>query len=400
MKPLIKIISILIVTILVIFSVYVSLSAEEQQPDNNSDAEDEGEDDDNENQDNNNDTEYGDFTHTVLIEEGTATWCKACPIAGEILYELLNSGNYNFYYIAMVDDVNNKAKNRLKDDYNIQAYPALFFDGGYRVVVGGVKSEIEQALIDAESRDSPQIRISLDSKFDNKTKKIKTQILIENNETENYSGSLKVYLTEIISQVNNFDNRPYHYAFVDYIERSNINVNAKGNKTIVADSYDIGALDPDNLMVIATIFNSQSVVKDSYEAEEGGEFDAYFADATNATKLVTGGNLPPSVGISLPETGKLHILGRPVLDITFQNTIVVGQTTIAANVEDDSGVEKVEFYINGELKNTDTNAPYEYSFRKVKLLKRFVRQYTISIIAYDTEGKTNTVELNVIGFFL
>jgi len=170
MKPLIKIISILIVTILVIFSVYVSLSAEEQQPDNNSDAEDEGEDDDNENQDNNNDTEYGDFTHTVLIEEGTATWCKACPIAGEILYELLNSGNYNFYYIAMVDDVNNKAKNRLKDDYNIQAYPALFFDGGYRVVVGGVKSEIEQALIDAESRDSPQIRISLDSKFDNKTK--------------------------------------------------------------------------------------------------------------------------------------------------------------------------------------------------------------------------------------
>ena len=84
----------------------------------------------------------------------------------------------------------------------------------------------------------------------------------------------------------------------------------------------------------------------------------------------------------------------------FKNTILIGKTTITANAEDDSSIEKVEFYIDGKLKATDTEAPYEYSFRKVKLLKRFVRIHTIEVVAYDDEGKTDTASIKAICFFL
>ena len=72
-----------------------------------------------------------------------------------------------------------------------------------------------------------------------------------------------------------------------------------------------------------------------------------------------------------------------------------------AEAEDDSGIEKVEFYIDGNLVGEDTTEPYEYSFRKIKLFKRFVRRHTISVIAYDNEGETGTSDnIEVITFWL
>ena len=61
---------------------------------------------------------------------------------------------------------------------------------------------------------------------------------------------------------------------------------------------------------------------------------------------------------------------------------------------------KVEFYIDGKLVLTDEEAPYEYSFRKVKLLKRFRRKHTFEVIAYDEEGKTDTASVEAICYFL
>ncbi len=44
------------------------------------------------------------FTHTVFIEEGTATWCPNCPNAAEALFSMYNSSDYPFYYVALVWD--------------------------------------------------------------------------------------------------------------------------------------------------------------------------------------------------------------------------------------------------------------------------------------------------------
>ena len=76
------------------------------------------------------------FTHTVFVEEGTATWCQYCPDAAENLYAVYQSGDYPFYFVALIEGKVQKARNRLINDYNLYGYPTSFFDGGYKVVVG------------------------------------------------------------------------------------------------------------------------------------------------------------------------------------------------------------------------------------------------------------------------
>ena len=38
----------------------------------------------------------------------------------------------------------------------------------------------------------------------------------KSNYTNNYNGNLKVYVVELESRWNNYDGKPYHFAFLDY----------------------------------------------------------------------------------------------------------------------------------------------------------------------------------------
>ena len=80
------------------------------------------------------------FTHTVLVEEGTATWCPYCPAMAHALHSVYSSGEYPFYFIAFVTDENPLAVERMAE-MNLAAYPSSFFDGGNKLVVGGYDSE-------------------------------------------------------------------------------------------------------------------------------------------------------------------------------------------------------------------------------------------------------------------
>ena len=88
-----------------------------------------------------------DFTHTVFVEEGTAGWCRYCPAMAEALNSVYQSGDYPFYFVALITEdrqgavVSQEAKNRLKNDYNFYGYPSAFFDGGKKVLVGGYDTE-------------------------------------------------------------------------------------------------------------------------------------------------------------------------------------------------------------------------------------------------------------------
>lgn len=81
-----------------------------------------------------------DFTHSVFVEEATATWCPYCPAMATALYNIYNSGDYPWYFTALVSDMNSQAAQRL-NEYNTYGYPTAFFDGGYQVYVGGSSSE-------------------------------------------------------------------------------------------------------------------------------------------------------------------------------------------------------------------------------------------------------------------
>jgi len=82
-----------------------------------------------------------DFTHTVFIEEGSATWCGYCPAMANTIKAIYDSGDYPFYFVALVDDKSPDATNRLRNDYNIYGFPTAFFDGGRQLLVGGVSTE-------------------------------------------------------------------------------------------------------------------------------------------------------------------------------------------------------------------------------------------------------------------
>ena len=83
------------------------------------------------------------FTHTVFIEEGTATWCHNCPIMAETMHSIHESEDYPFYYVALIDNKSAVAANRLRNDYNLYGFPTAFFDGGKDVLSGGVSDEAQ-----------------------------------------------------------------------------------------------------------------------------------------------------------------------------------------------------------------------------------------------------------------
>lgn len=339
------------------------------------------------------------FFHTVFIEEGTATDCHYCPDVRDIIHELYASGDYRFYYVSLVQDMNSDASDRLTEYYNNEGVPTVFIDGGYKVIKGGniEISEYIQAINAAESRDVPKIQVTVNTEYENLTKELTTKVFVENKEDEIYTGRLKVYLTEIVSRWNGNDDKPYHFGFLEYIIDRDISVNS-GENASFPETQNILDLDHENLMIIAVVFSSESHQGYSNPPDED-PFDAYYADATDATEVVPGGNLPPSIGITSPETGKLHIRGIPLIKTIFGNTILIGKTTIRTYAEDDSDVKKVEFYINDELKNNDTEEPYEWTLKRVSFIKH-IRRFTITVKVYDDTGKTATTSLDVISFRL
>ncbi len=79
----------------------------------------------------------GQFTHTVLVEEGTATWCPYCPAMAEALYTVYESQEIPFYFTALIGDKSTTASDRLSEDYNLYGYPTSFVDGGRSTLLGG-----------------------------------------------------------------------------------------------------------------------------------------------------------------------------------------------------------------------------------------------------------------------
>jgi len=342
-----------------------------------------------------------DLVHYVFIEEGTATWCNNCPKVAEILHELYTSGNNNFYYVSMIEDYKIKAKDRLEQDYNIYGYSTVYIDGGYDVILGTDYDStfLREKISKAENRDVPEIAVNVTTKIDESNNKVETEILIDNYESNTYTGRLRVYLTERIS-IAGYDGNPYHFGFLDFIADEEVSVTS-GSQKKVTKTYDISDLDVDNLMIIAVVFNSESIEKYSNPDDNEKPFDAHYADAADGTPVVVGGNLPPAVGITSPQLGMIYfngnIKGTGILNILqmshFKNTILLGSTKIfTVHAEDDSGIDKVEFYIDGELIDTIEEAPYNYTYKKL-IRSIFLKKHTLEVIAYDDEGKTSSASI-------
>jgi len=331
--------------------------------------------------------------HIVFIEEGTAKWCSNCPIVSEALHNLFNPDDPDFYYVSLVEDKNPKAKQRLEDDYNIYGFPTTFLDGGYELIVGSSNFEekFQTALSKTQNRQVPDLDMTLLALWNDTRKELITTVDIQNNEETTYEGRIRIYINEIQSRWTDHDGNPYTYAFLDFAGNQDISIppgeNISINKLWVADAAGYGDVYPENLYIIAVVFNAEYTLKFSDPPDNTKSFEAHYADIA-VGKRISEGVLPPTIGISQPRSGYRYLLGTERARTRFGMTMVIGRIMFKAIAEAEAGVEKVEFYIDGELVNTDTEAPYEYEVGKINAIRRFFKSRTFKVILYDNDGRT------------
>lgn len=209
------------------------------------------------------------ITHTVFVEYGTMTTCPPCVIASAQLYSIYNAGDLDFYYTSLVwDEGNMNVRGRLAA-LGVVAVPDVFFDGGYKRIGGSQGSELpyRSAITESGERDVPDIDISLDVTWLGGGK-LKIEIIVVNNEVEEFNGRIRTYIIEKESRWNDYNGNPYHYAALDIpIDKSLAVVRTRArpigetytiSKTWRGNLLGFGDITQENTMVIAAVFESDN----------------------------------------------------------------------------------------------------------------------------------------------
>jgi hypothetical protein len=245
------------------------------------------------------------FTHTMFAELGTELPCPNCHIAREILHKIYTSNDYTFYYVSLVDFVDAAAIDRI-DEYNIYGYPTVWFDGGYRVELGGDpggETYYRQDLTDCGARTVPNIDVNLSATWLGDAQ-IDINVHVLNHESFAYNGHIHVYVTEVESTMgwNDTVGHPYTFPLLDYAFNQDISIASSGTWTgsLIwnghdhndGQGHDFGNIQFGNLEVIAVVFNS-NVHQGFSNPPNGNPFDAYYVD--DAAGVWLGTPHPPAV---------------------------------------------------------------------------------------------------------
>ena len=229
------------------------------------------------------------FTHTVFAEEFTATWCVYCPSAAEnlmLVYEDVPGEPYyddNFFFVALITDVNDKADDRMGDFPDVTGYPTVIFDGNDEKVSGGQSStaNYEQAIDTTGQRDDTDISLSIEMNHLGEDK-LDISISMTWNEDGSFSnptfdGYVRAYIVEKISRYNNYDGDPYHFGFLDYAfdqevqlephEKQSLSTIWTGGDHQDKNGNDFSDIEYDNINVFVAFFNDESTASDKYSLQ-------------------------------------------------------------------------------------------------------------------------------------
>lgn len=213
---------------------------------------------------------FYDFTHTVIAEYGTMTTCPYCVTAASQLYNIFNSGDLDFYYVSLVWDTGNiNVRDRLKE-LGVTGVPDVYFDGGYRNVGSAQTTEqpYRDAITQCGEREVPDIDVDVDVIWKG-SGILKITVTVENNDPEEFSGHLRVYIVEKESRWNDNGGNPYHYAALDIPIDRGLAVVSQSQPKPLGDTYTFkrtwfgflhgfGDITQENTMVIAAVFDKDS----------------------------------------------------------------------------------------------------------------------------------------------
>lgn len=346
-------------------------------------------------------TASDEFTHTVLCEYGTATWCNPCVYAHHALQNIYDSGDYPFYYVALVDDTNADAHKRLDRDLNLYGFPTCYYDGGYQVVLGGTTNETfyRTPIELCGQRSVPNITLNVTLEWLG-TAVIRANVSLHNEDPDIYTGHLRGYIVEPVSRWKDAQGNRYDFGFLDWAYDDDIDLSAFEtlNLSTVWDGNDhgYGNIGRNNIMVIIAVFNSEQHIGYSDPPENLHEFDAYYVDETAAARPpYAPDETPPILEVVKPKDHALYLFDTQRRELSRNMTIIIGRITIEVNASDEeSDMDRVEFYIDGDLVANFTEEPYIWEWSTRAFFK-----HTIGIAAYDVIGNKAETELLVWKFF-
>jgi hypothetical protein len=419
--------------------------------------------------------------HTVLLEYATESSNIQCSNVTNYLKELYSLNEYDFFYVTLVQDKNNKADERCSELGVIET-PEVHFDGGYRIVLNdpGSIEPYMTAINESINRDNYHIlhNVTLDITLDSLgNNKFFINVSVINNECcegFEYICHLRVFVTEIESRWNDVTGQPYNFAMLDYVFNEDLTVlhTIPQNFTTIWNGNDFGYydLDPENIMVIAAVyrnedFSNNRCVDETAAATIYSELpDSYITygpdgliNYTNVTfqwigidkytipeeilysiKLVplesewsnwtnittktfinlTEGKytfyvksknkygeedpspayrsfsinegIKPIINIIKPEES-LYLLNKK---LSIPIPLIIGDIDIEIDAFDELGIQKIDFYINDELRYTDLNGSYSWYWSDLEFGKK-----TIKVEAFDSVGNFSSDEIIVWRFF-
>jgi hypothetical protein len=351
---------------------------------------DEPEGDNNDGSDNGDDSNQT-YTRFAFVElPKPKISCSECPKIAAMVDELYDSGDYPFYYVTLPEE-NTQGAVRI-EEYNVWGFPTIYIDGGYDLIVGSSveKSMIGDRIRSSAARTHTNLSVMVTAERKENSSEITLTVVISNHESQLYHGQLRVYLTEIVSTTGQ-GNTPTHFALIDFLINEEIQVPANDDISQIK-IIDVSEFDVENLMIFAVVFNSEAHIGYSQPPDKN-QFNAHYVDAADATTVVKDGNLPPEIGIQTPAAKYVYRFGKQIRKSFTGNTILLGRTTLVAYASDDSKIEKVEFYIDGTLKKTVTEEPYEWFWHQFVIGKK-----TVTVKAFDDQGKTASATIDVIAF--
>jgi hypothetical protein len=144
--------------------------------------------------------------------------------------------------------------------------------------------------------------------------------------------------------------------------KENVNIRIKKPDFEVGSAYLISPDFEENVTVVPSI--------------EGDYIDITVPSLNIYDVVVISGNKGLSVKIEKPKNA-FYLFDREIMPAS--RPVILGKITVEANASED--VIRVEFYIDGELKEVDESLPYEWLWDEFSF-----GRYEIKVVAYDTAG--------------
>ena len=226
------------------------------------------------------------FTHAVFGEEFTATWCVYCPSAAENLmkiYDDIPDEPYyddQFFFVALITDVNDKADDRMGDYPDVTGYPTVIFDGNDEKVSGGQSdtANYENAIDNCAQREDTDISLDIEMNHLGADQLDVSLSMTWNEDAAfgdpTFNGYVRAYIVEKISRYNNYDGDPYHFGFLDYAFEESVELNPHeelelstiwtGGEHEDKNGNDFSDIEYDNINIFVAFFNDESASSDKY----------------------------------------------------------------------------------------------------------------------------------------